>query len=548
MAGSPADRLDSWKEIAAYLNRGVRTVRRWETDEGLPVHRHMHHTTGSVYAYKSEIDMWQQTRRGSGAAPSPVATRPSVSPAGSLTSIAVLPFTNVSPHPENEYFADGLTDEVIADLSKVRSLRVTSRTSSMALKATNKAVKTIARELGVRYIVEGSVRRSGTQLRITAQLIDANTDDHVWADKYEGTVEDVFAIQERLARVIVDALELRLTADEDRRLAERPIGNVHAYECYLQARQEAFRWRKDAIDHAVQLLHNGLAICGENAGLYAALGRAYLQYREAGVDFGERPLRSAEECARNVLALDPDSAAGRQLRGWIRYSSGRIQEAVRDLKAALGVDPHDPDTLALLCNCYLISGRVSVARPLIARVLAVDPLTPLTRCLPGWADLAEGNFAAAVEPYRQMFEMDPGNPMARLFYAWVLALNGRPDAVNAIVEDFPQQVRDTVPARLAFFLAHALAGNRRAAIATATPEIEAAANATDVFPRFLAQGYALAGEPDRALHWLAIAVDRGFINYPFLARHDPFLESLRNRPQFEKLMKSVRARWERFEA
>lgn len=546
MSATPTDRLDSWKEIAAYLNRGVRTVRRWETEEGLPVHRHMHRALGSVYAYKSEIEAWRQTHQ-----PSPrssAAGRRTALALGPTKSIAVLPFTNLSTDPEDEYFADGLTGEVIADLSKVRTLRVISRTSSMAFKQTNKDVRTIARELAVRYVLEGSVRRVGSQLRISAQLIDASTDDHLWVDKYDGTIEDVFAMQDRLARVIVDALELQLTADEDRRLTERPIRNVHAYECYLRARQEGWRWRRDAIDHAVQLLHNGLAIVGENAELYAALGIAHLQYREAGIDFGERPLLEADSCARKVFAIDPQSASGLQLRGWLHYSRGRIQEAVRDLKAALDMDSNNADTLLLLINCYLISGKVSVARPLIDRLLAVDPLTPLTRCLPGFADASEGKLDSAVEPYRQMFEMDPGNPMARLFYVWALALNRRTDAVGAIVEAFPPEVRDTVPARLAQFLAHALSGHHRDASAVVTADIEAVATANDVFARFLAHGYALAGVPDRAMHWLTVAIDRGFINYPFLARYDPFFEGFRSHPRFQELMETVRERWERFEA
>jgi TolB-like protein/thioredoxin-like negative regulator of GroEL len=545
VSNSSHDRLGSWKEIAAYLKRGVRTVRRWEREEGLPVHRHMHRALGSVYAYKSEIDSWRRTGERRGVPPASDHTRPaSATPA---TSIAVLPFTNLSTDPDNEYFADGLTDEVIADLSKVRALRVISRTSSMVFKGTNKDVKTIARELGIQHVVEGTVRRAGDRLRVTAQLIDASADDHLWTDKYDGTVEDVFAIQERVARMIVDALKLRLTSEEDRRLSSRPIGNVHAYECYLQARQEAFRWRRDAIDHAVQLLHNGLGIVGENAELLAALGRAHLQYREAGIDFGQRPLDEAEACVRKVFALDRQSASGWQLRGTIRYSRGQIQDAVRDLKAALEVDPGNPDTLALLSNCYLISGKVSVARPLIDRLMAVDPLTPLTRCMPGWADVLEGDFAAAVGPYRQMFEMDPGNPMGRLFYVSVLIDNRRQAEVNEIVATLPLQMRDTLPGRLTLFLAHAFAGNRHGALAAVTPEVEAAANGTDVFPRILAQGYALAGIPERAIDWLGIAVDRGFVNYPFLAQHDPSFESLRSHPRFQQLLEIVRGRWERFE-
>jgi tetratricopeptide (TPR) repeat protein len=316
-----------------------------------------------------------------------------------------------------------------------------------------------------------------------------------------------------------------------------------AYECYLRARQEGWRWRKDAIDHAVQLLRNGLAIIGENARLYAALGLAYLQYREAGIDFGERPLIEAEACAEKVFALDQASAAGLQLRGWIHYSRGRIEDAIRDLQAALDLNPNDADTLLLLSNCCLISGKVPVARPLITRLLAVDPLTPLSRCMPAWADILEGNFTDVVDPYRQMLEMDPANPMARLFYVWALVLTGRGYAVPAVLDEFPAEVRDTVPARIAFFFAHAWAGNRREAEAILTPDIEAAAHATDVFPRFLAQGFALAGMPEEAMRWLAIAVDRGFTNHVFLTQHDPFFAKLRNDPRFQEIVAPARGQW-----
>ena len=535
------DRLESWKEIATYLNRSVRTVRRWEADEGLPVRRQMHRSLGSVYALKSELDAWRQANQ--------LRRRETPPPDahGAVTSVAVLPFASLSSDPENDYFADGLTDEIIADLSKVGALRVISRTSSMLLKGSGKDVKTIGRELGVRFIVEGTVRRASSRLRISAQLIDASTDSHVWAEKYEGTVEDVFAMQEQLARAIVDALHVRLTAQEYKSLATRPVANLHAYECYLQARQEALRWREDAIDHAVQLLHNGLAIVGENAELYAALGRAYLQYREAGIDFSQRPLREAEICVRKALATDPHSASVLQLRGWIEYSSGRIQEAVNDLKTARQVDPSDPDTLGLLSNCYLISGRVSFARPLIPLLLAADPLTPLTSCLPGFADLMEGKVESALAPYRRMFEMDPGNPMGRLFYGGLLALNGRSNELTELAESIPLQVSDTIAARLTRFLSYAAVRDRDAAMAVLTPDIEVAANATDVFPRFLAHGFAAAGMNDHAVHWLSIAVDRGFINYPFLAQHDPLLEPLRSDSRFRQLLATVRERWQKFE-
>ena len=547
MRAAAEDRLESWKQIAAYLKRGVRTVRRWETEEGLPVHRHMHRSLGSVYAYKWEIDAWRQTRPTHPAPQIPGEAHDDTGASRAVTSIAVLPFANLSVDPENAYFADGLTEEVIADLSKVQPLRVISRTSSMAFKDTKKDVKTVARELGVRYILQGSVRRAGKQLRISAQLIDAIRDDHLWAETYDGTLEDVFTIQERLARTIVAALALRLTQDEHRRLAERPIRDVQAYECYLRARHEAWRWRPDAIGHAIQLLHNGLAIVGDNARLYAALGHAHLQYREAGIDFSEHPLDEAERWAEKVFALEPRSASGFRLNGWIRYSRGHIQDAVRSLKAALELDPNDADTLLLLCNCYLISGKVPPTRPLIGRLQTLDPLTPLTRCLPGFADASEGDLESAVEPYRQMLDMDPSNPVARLFYVWVLTLNGRHDAVVRVLEGFSPAERDTVPARAARFLAHAVGSRGQDALKFVTPDIEAAAATSDVFARFLAEGYAMAGAAEDAIRWLSVAVDRGYINYPFLARYDPCFEPVRTHPRFQQLLEGVRERWQTFE-
>jgi TolB-like protein/thioredoxin-like negative regulator of GroEL len=535
------DRLNSWKEIARYLNRSVRTVRRWEEQEGLPVHRHMHRSLASVSAVRSEIDAWRHQRITTAVADD------STTPPRSR-SIAVLPFLNLSVDDDNAYFADGLAEELITTLSKVHTLRVTSRRSSAALRGKTKGARAIARQLGVRYLLEGSVRRTTTHLRISAQLIDATSDVILWSETYDGSLEDVFAIQERCARSVVAALELRLTASDAERLAEPSIPSLPAYDCYLRARYEGWRWRRESIDHAIRLLQQALEIVGENVRLLSALGLAQLQYREAALDLTDRPLVEAERCAAKVFALDPSSAAGLQLRGWIQYSRGHIQSAVRDLKRSLAQEPHSADTLLLLCNCYLISGRVKEARPLLARLLKVDPLTPITRCMPAFADLMEGKFSVAIRPYQQMLEMDPANPVARLFYIWVLILNRRSEQARAILAQFPPETVDTIPARVASFLTRAAAGDPLEAQSALTPQIESIAKATDMFPRFLAQGFALAGMRIQALKWLRTAIDRGFINYPFLARHDPSFKGLRCDPKFKQLLTVVRDRWERFAA
>src|SRR5262249_34827643 len=178
-------------------------------------------------------------------------------------SIAVLPFGNLSPDPENEFFADGLTEEVIADLSVIRPLRVISRTSAMHFKGTNKDLRAIARELDVRYLLEGSVRRAGTSLRVTAQLIDAENDSHVWAEKYSGSSGEVFGTQGEIARKIANARQLRLTAAEGGGTAKRPFDKVAAYDCSRRARHEVYRFTADGLDRAQKLVDAGLSLIGE---------------------------------------------------------------------------------------------------------------------------------------------------------------------------------------------------------------------------------------------------------------------------------------------
>jgi len=538
----PTSRLTSWKAIAAYLGRSVRTVRRWERHEGLPVHRQLHRKLGRVFAVQAELDAWKESRSLRPArvhAPNAVAAPP--------RSVAVLPFSALEA-ASARLLAEGVTDELTVALARVGALEVVSRRSAALCGHYVGDTRAIAARLGVRYLVEGSVQRSGARMRISARLVDARRDVHCWAETFDGAIEDVFSIQDLIARRVVDALAVRLTDDESRRIREPAIESVPAYECYLRARHEMWAWRNDAIDRAVQLLTDALAMIGDHARLYAALGLAHLQYREAGIDLSDRPLAAADACCSKLLSLDPRSASGLQLRAWIAYSRGRIRAAVDDLTAAAEQEPNNADTLLLLCNCYLISGRVAAARPLLARLLRIDPLTPITRCMPGFAAIMDGHPDAALEPYRQMFDMDPSNPMARLFLTWVLILNERHDDIAVLLRTLPPDQRGSLPGRLIRFLARAAFGQPREAREALTSEIETVARATDVFPRFLAQGFALIGDKDAALTWLGLAVDRGFVNYPFLAHHDPIFARWQAEPAYSTLLETVRRRWEAFDA
>ena len=338
----------------------------------------------------------------------------------------VLPFANLSPDPENAYFADGLMEEVIADLSRVGALTVISRTSSVKLRETGWDLRRIGRELNVRYALEGSVRRAGSALRITAQLIDTETDAHLWGEKYSGTVEDVFDLQERLSRRIVEALEITLSPPEDREIAERPIADVRAFEYYQRARQEYYRYSSEGMAAARALAEHGLAVVGPNEALYGMLGTVYAWSPTVllGVD-EETTLREAETCARRAFELNPGSAQGLSIMGQIAYRRGQPGEAVRLLAQACAADPNNPDAMHQLGGAYLLGGRIGPMREVLTRLVELDPLTASNHCLLGLSWSLGGDAPSAVPSHMRAIELDPRSTICRVCAGVALVAAGR---------------------------------------------------------------------------------------------------------------------------
>ena len=351
-------------------------------------------------------------------------------------AIVVLPFANLSPDPDNAYFADGLMEEVIADLSRVRALTVISRTSSVKLKETGWDLRRIGRELNVRYALEGSVRRAGSTLRITAQLIDTETDAHLWAEKYSGTVDDVFDLQERLSRQIVEALRITLSPPEDREIAERPIADIRAFEYYQRARQEYYRYTAEGMAAARALAEHGLAVVGPNEALYGMLGTVYAWSPTVHARQDEETtLREAEACARRAFELNPRLGAGAVDHGAGRLSPGtagrggpaadaglrrRPQQSRRDAPAGRGVPAGRADRpdaggadpagragpadgqQSLPAGAELVTGRRRSRRAALAhwRAVELDPRSTICRVCAGVALVAAGREAEAAEPVR----------------------------------------------------------------------------------------------------------------------------------------------------
>ncbi len=459
-------------------------------------------------------------------------------------SIVVLPFDNLSPDPNDAFFSDGLTEEIIADLSKVRSLRVISRTSAMVLRDSKKDVPTIARQMKVRYVLEGSVRRAANHVRITAQLIDASSDAHLWAEKYSGTLDDVFDIQERVSRAIVDALQVKLAPEEHARMAARPLTDIAAYDCYLRARHEMSQFDEASLARAIELAQKGLQIVGDNELLYAAMGIAYCRRVNVGIA-PEASLSEAERCAAKIAALNGESSHAYLLRATISKQRGNLQQAARELKRVLATDPNDAEALLLLAYVYLEVGRPAAARPVIRRLLDVDPLTLVNHCMPGWADNDEGRFEEATSAYRAFYEMAPDNPMARGLYGWQLAGVNRVDEALPILDSLFADLPDAPLGRLALCLASALRQDK-AGVLAAAERLTDAATGDDYFAVRLAECYALVGEKEEALRWLEDARRRG-VSYHVPVSKSWVLSSLHGDERFRDLIQRMKEQSERFE-
>jgi len=462
------------------------------------------------------------------------------SPSDALAgSIVVLPFENLSPDPENAYFADGLTEEIIADLAKVRALRVISRTSAMLLRGSKKDVPTMARELKVRYVLEGSVRRAGKSLRITAQLIDAAADTHLWAEKYTGTFEDVFDMQEKVSRAIVGALRLELTPQEEQQLAERPIPNLYAYECYLKARREILHFVEPSLDKAAEYLEQGLRVVPDNPVLLA--GMAFVHTQRVNIGVGEEDcLTKAEALATRALQFAPELPQGHLVLGLIAaWKRGRTA-AIPHLERILAADPNDQDALAWLGMLYAHGERLAEAASMGERVIAMDPLSPmgyLPLLLSHWLD---GRFGAALGVVERAGKVDPSYTILDDMKVLLLISTGRRREAIVVADLIEKNPALSVFDRLALVWRYAAAGERESALKWMTPESLRTGRLSFQKSWWLACAYVMLGDTDSALDWLENAIGLGFLSHRYLGEIDPVLAPLRGDPRFQALMARAR--------
>jgi TolB-like protein/Tfp pilus assembly protein PilF len=420
--------------------------------------------------------LWLVGRPGGAAVPSAVAAATRQDAPGDRRSIAVLPFTSLSADPENSYFASAIHDELLTQLSKLGDLRVISRTSVMAYSDTRKTLREIAGELGVGVVLEGSVQRAGHRVRVQAQLIDAATDEHLWAESYDRDLTDVFAIQRDIAQQIASALQARLTAGERAALAQAPTQNAEAYDFYLQARDYHLRpdITQENLETAQRLYERAVALDPSFALAHARLSRTHGQLRWWGFDRSDARREQQRAAAERAVELQPDLPEARMAMGLYHYWGHRDYErALIDLRAALRSAPGNADLYHSIGAILRRQGDFEAGVREMEQALLLDPRnTLLSRDLANMYYLLR-RYPESENVFKRVLELAPdfsdaASARGALHVTW----RGTADTLRAVAHRFSGD-GGTRSASLDRFLAARLVRDHAGALraAEAAPEL-----------------------------------------------------------------------------
>jgi adenylate cyclase len=348
-------------------------------------------------------------------------------------SIAVLPFVNMSDDPKQEYFSDGITEEIITWLSKIPRLFVTARNSTFTFKGQPVKVREVSQELGVRYIMEGSVRKSGDRVRVTAQLIDAKTDRHVWADRYERKLKDVFAIQDEITMNIIVALQVELTEGDQAALRARGTYNLEAYLKYLQAMDYFKQVSKEGNILARHKYQEAVALAPEYASAYAGIAWTYLI--EPWLGWSESPQQSialAMEYAQKCLALDESLSDAHAALGCVYLVMRQWDKAVEECELAVSLNPNSADNIVNLAMVFRTVGRVEEALALLNKAVRLNPMPPDMYLHEfGSCYRLMGRYDEAIAMLKRVLDRNPDYLSSRLNLITTYVMSGKEEAARA---------------------------------------------------------------------------------------------------------------------
>jgi adenylate cyclase len=420
------------------------------------------------------VRVWQWTN--DARAIEPPASRGEKVPAPSFAdkpSLAVLPFDNLSRDPEQEYFSDGLTEDLITDLSQLSGLFVTARHAVFQYKGRPAPPQQVARDLGVRYVLEGSVRRAANRVRITAQLIDATTGFHLWAQRYDRNFEDIFDLQDEITNTIVSALDVRLTARERVGIERRYTDNIEAYDLFLQAREGFWRRTQDGAIQARTTLERAIALDPKFAAAHALLAEICRSEWFFGWRDDEDALDRGLELARRGVALDDELPFAHMFLGWIHLWRKEHEQAIAEAKHCLALDPNNAEGHVRLGHILDQAGRPADGLPFIETAMRLDPHYPFLYIFwLGHAFQSMERYDEAIAAYRRTISRNPDFAGAHLHLASAYAQLGRMEEAKAEAAQTlrldpswsVQRVAQRLPFKDAATLARLVEGLRKAGL------------------------------------------------------------------------------------
>jgi TolB-like protein/class 3 adenylate cyclase/Tfp pilus assembly protein PilF len=479
----------------------------------------------------------------SGQAPKPGVSSPGAtnSPEAATTSatgqksIAVLPFVNMSADKADEYLSDGMTEELLNALAKVPGLRVPGRSSSFAFKGKTEQdiFRKVGEQLRVNTVLEGSVRKAGDKLRITAQLINVADGFHLWSEIYDRDMTNIFAIQSDVAQRVAAALKIQLGVEATERLAKRPTENLEAYQHYLRAHNEWHKFTKEGFEKSIEHANEALRLDARFALAWDMMGRAYTASGSIGYLRPTEAWPNAAAALDKALALDSQLAEAHATRGALALFQAHWEMARRELEIALQLKPSNPDSHELYSLYYAAMGRPQEALRAITRAQELDPLRPNAAAHIANCHLYLGHYERAIQEGRKGLQNAPDFPNLRTALAVAYIANGNPAESVAVMEEY--RGVETNPFALSVLgYAYAAAGRKAEAVRV----LEKLGQLSPVAPTCWARVYLGLGETNRALEWLERIPAEGDGQVVFLKLMPPF-NRLRSEPRFTALLRKL---------
>jgi len=543
---NPAERLDSWKEIAAYLRRDVRTVQRWEKKEGLPVYRHQHEKLGSVYAFPGELSQWLNTRQ-----PPAAVAGAGQAKAGDKIKLAVLPFRNLSNDPDDRYFSDGLTEEMTTQITRLQpaELTVIARTTAEHYEPSAKSLQQMKQDLGVDYVLEGNMRRGGNRVRITARLSEVQDQTQLWAETYDRDLSDVLSVQAEIAQAIAEEIHLALNLTESNRLSDLQRGQRRvepaAFDAYLKARYHLHSTLPAEMHKSIKDFEQAVALDPSYAPAHAGLASAWALLAIAPYDLipPREAMPKAEAAARKSLALDEGLSEAHWALALVNHHyHWNWSEAETGYRRAIELNPSFAASYLGYSGMLLALGKQAEAFQEIERTMAIVQETDPHRLVAVHATRAFAfyfgrEFERAEKECEKALHMDPNYFLVHYILGRTYMRLGHPAKAIAQLKSARTLAGEMPLAEAALGLAYSVSGQTEETKKLAK-DFAAAAHQRYIPPTYFGMIYVGLGDKDQAFAWLEKAFVERADGLTWL-NVEPMLDGLRDDPRFHDLIRRI---------